>query len=477
LSDREGGATPPAPHALPASLSLPVPQALLRLALPILASQALRLAFQWVDALWVRGLGTSATAAITTSVFVMWCVLSLNDVFGMGISAYVSQLVGAGDRARAGVAAWKGIRASALMGLVGTALGLFGARAIFRLMDPGGTVVEEGAAYLGVVLLAAPVYLAAETCESVLRAAGDTRTPFLVELGAVAFNALLAPLLIYGPGPFPALGIAGAAWATVGAHVVRLSCYAVLALRRYPSFPLARRAPGPPVRISGMARVGIPAAMIGLLFSAVYISFVRAASAWGAAAVAVVGIGNRLEAIEFVIAVSLGLAGASVLGQSLGAGRPERAAEVVRTAQRWAMALSFVLLVVFLAWPRQLLSWFSPDPAVWEIGVPYLRVLALTLPFTALEIATAEAVMGSGHTAVLSWIYTTVSLARIPLAFLVPRWTHSGALGIVWLITISCMVRTIAILLWVGRGTWKRGLASELHAREPGAPETPGGAC
>lgn len=455
--------------ALP-SLALPVPRALLRLALPILASQALRLAFQWVDALWVRGLGTTATAAITTSVFVMWCVLSLNDVFGMGLSAYVSQLIGAGDRARAGAVAWQGIRASALMGLVGTLLGVFGARAIFRLMDTGGTIVADGAAYLGVVLAAAPLFMAAETCESVLRAAGDTRTPFLVELGAVALNAILAPLLIYGPGPFPRLGIAGAAWATVGAHAVRLSCYAVLAAKRHPSFPLARRAPGEPVRILGLARVGAPAALIGMLFSVVYVAFARSASMYGAASVAVVGIGNRLEAIQFVLALALGLAGASVLGQSLGAGRPERAAEVVRTAQRWALATSLVLSVVFLTLPRQLLSWFSPDPQVWAIGVPYLRVLAITLPFTAIEIATAEAVMGSGHTAALSWIYSLVSLARLPLAFLVPRWTHSGVLGIAWLITISCIVRTLAVLAWVARGTWRRGLASELRAHGSGLP-------
>ncbi len=461
----------------PASLAMPVPRALLRLALPILASQALRLAFQWVDALWVRGLGVTATAAITTSVFVMWWVLSLNDVFGLGISAYVSQLIGAGDRRRAGVAAWKGLRAAALLGLVGTALGLFGARAIFRIMDPTGAVVADGAAYLGVVLAASPLIMVSECCENVLRAAGDTRTPFVVELGAVAFNAVLAPLLIYGLGPCPRLGIAGAAWATVGAHAVRLACYAVLAARRYPSLPLARHAPGPPVRILGMARVGAPAALIGMLFSLVYVSFVRSASAWGPAAVAVVGIGNRLEAIQFVLALSLGLGGASLLGQSLGAGRPDRAALVVRTGQRWSLALSFVLLVVFLAFPRALLSCFSSDPAVWEVGVPYLRVLALTLPATALEIVTAEAVMGSGHTAVLSWIYTVVSLLRIPLAFLVPRWTHSGVLGIVWLITISCFVRTAFILAWVARGTWKRGLARELHDRPPGAPETPGGAC
>ena len=466
----------PAARSAPA-LTLPVPGLLLRLALPILASQGLRLAFQWVDALWVRGLGTHATAAITTSIFVMWSVLALNDVFGMGVSAYVSQLIGAGDRARAGVAAWKGLRASALLGLAGTALGLFGARAIFRIMDPGGQIVEEGAAYLSVVLLAAPLLMMSESCVGVMRAAGDTRTPLLVELGAIALNAILAPLLIYGPGPFPRLGVAGAAWATVAAQAVMLACYAVLAWRRHPSFPLARHAPGPPVRIAGMARVGAPAAFIGMLFSVVYIAFVRSASAWGAPAVAIVGIGNRLEAMQFVVALAIGLGAASMVGQSLGAGREDRAEQVVRTSQRWALAVSLGFMVIFLAVPRALVGWFSNDPAVLAIGVPYLRILALTLPFTALEIVTAEAVMGSGHTAVLSWIFTLVSLARLPLAFLVPQWTHSGVLGIVWLITISCMVRAVAILAWARRGTWKRGLSHELRGHEPGSPETPGGAC
>src|SRR5690242_716411 len=95
----------------------PVGRTLIRLALPILASQVLRLGYQWVDALWVRGLGVEATAAVTTSVFVMWSVYSLNDVVAIGVIAYVSQLLGAGDRARAGVAARRGLTASAVMGL------------------------------------------------------------------------------------------------------------------------------------------------------------------------------------------------------------------------------------------------------------------------------------------------------------------------------------------------------------------------
>ncbi|MFN8587464.1 MAG: MATE family efflux transporter [Candidatus Eisenbacteria bacterium] len=458
----------------PRTLTQSVPRALVGLALPILASQTLRLAFQWVDALWVRGLGVQATAAITTSVFVMWCVYSLHDVFGIGISAYVSQLVGAGDRARAGVAARKGLIASACMGLAGVALGLFAPEAIFRAMDPEGSIVAAGASYLRVVLIGAPFLMTSLSCENVLRACGDTRTPFLVDFVAIAVNAALAPVFIYGLGPFPAMGVAGAAWATVCAQVLMFVIYATLAWRRHPSLPLARRADGPPVHVRGMARVGLPAASIGVLFSVVYIAFVRSASVHGAAAAAIVGVANRIEAIQFVFSASLGLGAASLLGQALGASRPERAAAVLRTAQVWSVAFACVLTLAMFFAPGVFLGMFTKDAEVFAIGVPYLRVLALTVVATALEITTAEAVMGSGHTTAVSWIYTIVSLARIPLAFLVPAWTHSGVMGIVWLITVSCWVRTAAVIAWSARGTWKRGLGGELHGTAVGSADAPG---
>jgi len=460
------------------ALALPVQRALLRLALPILASQALRLAYQWVDALWVRGLGVESTAAITTSVFVLWWVYALNDVFCVGASAFVSQLLGAGARARAGVTNARLVQASAALGLAVALAAPFVARPIFQLLDPTGQVVDEGAAYLRVALLAAPLTMVAIAFETAMRAAGDTRTPLLLDLGAVLLNAVLAPLLIYGWGPFPRLGIAGAALATAIAHASLVLNFALLARRGHPALPFARRAPGPPVRFAALARVGLPTAIIGMLFSVVYVVFARAASPYGAAAVAVVGIVNRIEAIQFILAVSLGLAAATLVGQALGAGRPDRASEAIRTAQRWILLLSLGLMVCFLTLPNAFLAMFTQDPEVFRLGVPYMRILALASVATGLEIVTAEAVVGSGHTQVISWIFTAFSLARIPLAFMVPHWWGSGLAGLAWLIVISCILRSALVVGWAARGHWRSGLAHELQhpvASAPGAvtPEGP----
>jgi len=456
-----------APGTDPRLLTEPVPRALLRLALPVLASQALRLGYQWVDAMWVKGLGVQATGAVTTSVFVLWCVYAFNDIFGAGLQAYVSQLLGAGERQRAGVAVRKALTASFAMGVGFALAGLFAARPLFALIDPAGGVAASGATYLRVVLLGAPLVLPALTAEIAFRASGDTRTPLTLDAISIALNIVLAPVLIYGLGPAPRLGVAGAALATVAAQALLASCYAVLALRRHPAFPLARRAPGLPVGIGGLARVGVPAMLIGSLFSVVYLAFVRAVSPYGEAAVAIIGVENRIEALQFILSLSLGFAGATLLGQALGAGRIDRAEEVLRTAQRWATGLAAIMTVLLFAFPRLFLSLFTRDPEMFALGVPYLRILALTIVATGIEITTAETVMASGHTREMSAIYTVFSLIRIPLAFVVPHWGNSGVLGIAWLITVSCTTRAILLVGWAARGTWKRGLTRELHGDVP----------
>ncbi|TMQ65130.1 MAG: MATE family efflux transporter [Candidatus Eisenbacteria bacterium] len=458
------------PRSLPSGVTAPIPGALLRLALPVLASQALRLAYQWVDALWVRGLGVEATAAVTTSIFALWWVYSLNDVVAIGVTAYVSQLLGAGERARAGVAAYRGLRASALLGLIGTLMGVFGARWIFGLMSPEPRMIEAGSRYLAIVLAGAPLPMMGITCESIMRASGDTRTPLLIDLVAVTLNAALDPLLIYGFGPIPALGVAGAAWATVISWVVLVVGYSIMAARGHRAFPLARRADGTPVRIAGMMRVGLPAALIGMMFSVVYVAFAHAASRFGTASMAVVGIVNRIEALQFITSLAIGSAGAPLVGQNLGAGRPERAERVIRTGLSWNLWISGAFTVLLWVFPSAFLTLFTRDPEVHRVGVPYLRILALCLIANGMEIVTAEAVMGSGHTRVLSWIFGSFSLLRIPLAFWVPGLGGLGVLGIAWVISGTCIVRGVLIVVWAARGTWKRGLAHELSGEAAGIP-------
>ncbi len=469
-TDTEAEERGPAPPPLSLSaLTEPVPRALLRLAIPILASHLLRLAYQWVDAFWVRGLGVEATAAVTNSVFFLWSFQALNDMVLVGTVAYVSQLLGAGQVQRAGHASFQGLRASAAIGVLGIFVGLYLARPLFGLLTSEPVALDAGADYLRVILIGSPLFLVSLTAESVMRAAGDSRTPLAVDAVAVGLNLVLDPFLIYGFGPFPRLGVAGAAWATVIAQGVAALAYAVLAWRRHPSLPIARTALGEPVPLRSILRVGLPAAAIASLFSAVYVSFGASAGRFGPAALAVVGMVQRLEAIEFLVAVAIGLAGATLVGQNLGAGRPERAVDAIKTGMRWITIFAGSFSILIVLFPQLFLSIFTADPDAIRIGVPYLRIIALCAIMNGLEIVVAEAVLGSGHTLAISAIFASFSLLRLPLAFIVPDWHGLGVVGIAWVITITCILRSVVILAWAARGTWKKGLAEAVPVGPAGA--------
>jgi Na+-driven multidrug efflux pump len=155
------------------------------------------------------------------------------------------------------------------------------------------------------------------------------------------------------------------------------------------------------------------------------------------------------------------------VGQNLGAGRPERATEAIRTGVRWIVLISLATTTTIVVFPHAFIGLFTSDPDVHQVGAPYLRVLASCMVFTGMEVVMSEAILGSGHTAVISWIYSSTSLLRIPLAFWVPTWTGLGVVAIAWLIAVTCVVRTIVIGTWVARGSWRRGLHRELHGTSP----------
>jgi Na+-driven multidrug efflux pump len=334
--------------------------------------------------------------------------------------------------------------------------------------SPG--VVDQGGRYLRIILAAAPLPMVALTCEWIMRAAGNTRTPLLIDCGAVLLNAILAPFLIYGRGGLPRLGIEGAAWATVAAQAVMVASYVVLAVRRHPALPLRRPSPGVDFGVLGLARVGLPTCLIGLLFSAAYLALSRSAARFGAAALAIVGIANRIEAILFLTSTALGIAAATMVGHNLGAGHGDRAERAIRTGVRWIAWFSIALTALMLLAPSAFVAAFTQDVETRRIGADYLRVLSLCFLATGIEVVIFEAIQGSGHTVTLSWIYTVFSLLRIPLAFWVPDWMGNGVIGVAWVIVSTCVVRSVLIILWAARGTWKRGLRQEL-ASSPALPD------
>jgi putative MATE family efflux protein len=435
----------------------PLLSALVRLAAPVVVMQACHTAFHLVNVMWVGQLGAAATAAVTTSFFLLWTLYAIADITGVGTTATVARHVGAGERAQAGHAAAQAALLAVLIGLGVSVVGVLGIEPLYRAIGTAPDVARIATSYLRIQLGFAFVSMLYVWAESTMRAAGDTRTPLIVIASSLALNAALDPLLIFGLGPFPRLGVDGAAIATVIAQAFAVGWFLVLARRGHPAFPLERRAlrrfePGFAL---GLARIGVPYALIGILFSGVYLYFAHVAARFGTAAVAVVGVSNRIESVTYLVAAGFGLACEAIVGQNLGAHRPDRAGRAAWLSAGLMGAFGTAFAIVMLVFPAALLAVFTRDPEVVRAGIPYVRLLAITQGITGVELVLNGAFSGAGDTVPPMVISTTMSLLRLPLAWWFAVTLGLGLSGLALMITITCAVRTLILAWWFRRGGWR----------------------
>ena len=435
----------------------PLNRALFRLAGPAILARALHTLLALVDVFWVGRLGAAATAAVTTSYFASWVLLSATDLTAIGILAHVSRHVGAGERRRAGVATAQGLLLGVALGLVLAALGWVGIPRLFAALGADAEVSRRGVVYLRLLFLAAPFTFTYINSEFAMRAAGDTRTPLLVTGGMVLFNALLAPLLIYGVGPLPRLEVMGAGLATLLAQVLAVAAFATLAGRRHPSFPLDRTALRRFDRalVGSLLRIGFPGMAIGVLFSTIYLFISGMAARLGTRELAVVGLGNRAESATYLVVTGFAAATATLVGQNLGAGRPDRSARAAYASALWMLLYALGTGGAMILWPRGVLGLFTADPGVLDMGVPYVRLLGFAQPLMALEIVFEHAFSGAGDTLPPMLISVPMNVLRVPLLWWAVEVRHAGLIGICWVLVVTCMVRGVLATLWFRRGSWR----------------------
>lgn len=424
--------------------------AILRLAGPAVASALLQTLFNITDTFWVgRGLGPAALAGVSTGGFVVWMVLALANLPSAGLTAVASRRHGQNRRDRAAGAAYHALVLSLGLSLVVGASGLRGLPALFDLMDTPRAVTVQGAGYLSVYLAGVPVVFAYFVMDAAFRAAGDTRTPFWLLGVAVALNLVLDPLLILGWGPVPGLGIRGAALATLLTRGLGGVVGLVILVRR----GLLRRVRPERDRLAGLARIGLPVAAGGAVFSFVYILLTRFTSAFGTSALAALGVGHKVESLSYMACVGFGAAAATGVGQNLGADRPARARSSGRTATLFGMLVTGTVGVAFLVWPEPIMRVFTADPAVIADGISYLRIVAVAQMFMALHLVLESAMSGAGYTFLPMTASIALTVSRLPLAAVL-----SGALGLagIWWTISGTTVARGAVMAWIWqRGRWR----------------------
>jgi MATE family, multidrug efflux pump len=424
---------------------------ILRVALPAVASSLLMTLFSSVDAFWVgTRVGPAGLAAVSTSLFWIWMIISLAEMVGVGLTAVAARRYGERRRAEAARLSGDALIFSVVLGAVVALLGVRMLPHLFALMETPPDVTALGTAYLRTYLLGTPLIYGFFAVDATFRASGDTKTPFVLLLASVGVTLVLDPVLLLGLGPFPRLGISGAAIATIATRGAAFVMGVAIAARRKLIEVGRVRAES----IVAVCRVGLPTAITGITFSLIYVFLTRTTTRFGTPALAALGIGHRVESWLFMIGVGFGAATAAIVGQNLGAGHADRAARAGWMATGFCTLLGVVAFALEIGIPRQFASLFTDDPAVIAEAVKYLRIASISQLAVCAEIVLEGALGGAGETVPPMITSTLLTASRIPLAgWAANRWGSAGIWGV---ISITAIGRGVAMALLWRLGRWKR---------------------
>ena len=437
----------------------PILKTLTKLAIPIMASSFLGTLYNITDMAWIGLLGSKAVAGVGVGGMFTWLSQGLAAMARMGGQVQVAQCIGRGERDRAHGFAQAAVQLATLMGMAYAVISLVFTRqmvAFFQLTDP-----EAQTAALSYTKIACGLIVFSFltlTMTGLYTAQGDSKTPFLATLIGLVTNMILDPVLILGPGPFPKLGVVGAAIATVTAQAIVMTIMilgVIIQKKENVLKGIRLTAKIPKEYLGGLCRIGIPTAIQGMAYCAISMVLTRMVSAYGAEAVATQRVGGQIESISWNTADGFAAALNAFIAQNYGAGKMERVRKGYRaslwTVGIWGLLISFV----FICFPQAIADIFFHEPKAVATAVGYLVIIGFSEAFMCVELTTVGALSGLGRTRLCSIISITFTSARIPLAIILGGLI--GLSGIWWALSITSIIKGIIFtctFLWITR---KRG--------------------
>ena len=432
--------------------------ALSALALPIMATSLIQMAYNLIDMIWIGKIGASAVASVGAAGMFMWLSNGLATLAKMGGQIKVGHALGAQKKEDAASYAQSSIQ----MGIV-FAIG-FGILSVVFADEMIGffqlniaQVIQDAKLYLMITCGLVIFSFMNQIFTGILTAMGNSRTSFIATGIGLVLNIVLDPLFIFGFGAIPPMGVAGAAIATVLAQLVVMLLFLYTILRDTVLFSNIHILHSySSQHTMEIFRIGLPSAVQSMLFSGISMVIARLIAGWGDAAVAVQKVGSQIESISWMTAEGYAAALNSFVAQNHGAKNTDRIREGYRLSMivmlSWGVFCSLVLIV----FPQLIFQVFIQEAEVLPMGVDYLRILGVSQLFMCMEITTAGAFSGLGKTLPPSIVSITLTGARIPMAILLGRWL--GLNGVWWAITISSIGKGIVLLGWFLKDMKRAGM-------------------
>ncbi|MBP6002302.1 MAG: MATE family efflux transporter [Pyrinomonadaceae bacterium] len=432
--------------------------ALVILAIPMILEMSMESLFAIVDTFFVSKLGAESIAVVGLTESVLALIYAVGVGLSIGATATVARRFGERDLDGAARTATHVVYLGVLVSLVMGAAGVIFAPNILRLLGAEPHVVELGIPFMRIMLGTNIVIVFLFLLNGVFRGAGDAAIALRVLIIANGLNIIFCPLFIFGVGFFPELGVTGAAVATVCGRGVGVAFAAwALFIRKNGRLPVRpEHWKFDPKLLWSLVSLSGTAVMQFLIATASWSGLVMIVAGFGSVAIAGYQIGLRVIIFVLLPAVGLANAAATLVGQNLGAGNPERAERSVWMAGGLNAALLGVAGLMFVLFADLVISIFTDDPAVAGYGRDCLKIVGYGYAFYGLGMVMESSFNGAGDT----WTPTYLNffifwLFEIPLAYLLAYRFEFGPQGVFWAITLAFSLLAVSAALLFKRGKWK----------------------
>lgn len=418
------------------------------MALPIMGTSLIQMAYNLTDMIWVGVLGSRAVTAIGTAGFFTWLAFAFIVIPKIGAEVGVAQSVGRKDSQETKSYIRHSIQMNVILAvLYGAALIVFRKQLIGFFNIKGDDIVSMAISYLVIVSFGMVFFFLPPVLTSIFNGHGDSRTPFLINTIGLLTNIMLDPLLILGVGPFPKLGVAGAAIATIFAQFVVSIVFIFIIRRKTDYFSGLNFLQKPDWgHILRIVKLGIPVALQSGAFTLIAMIIARILARWGSTPIAVQSVGSQIESISWMTAGGFQTALSAFVGQNFGAKKWNRIYKGYFTAIGIISVIGIITSSLLILLPGPIFSIFIREPKVVQDGIIYLRILGVSQLFMCIEITTAGAFNGLGKTIPPSVVGIVLNALRIPGALLLS--ISLGLTGVWWSISLSSVLKGLILTSW-----------------------------
>ena len=430
---------------------------LLALSWPMTITQTLMSLGPTIDMIWVGKLGDAAVAAVGVSGVVVQLAQGVMMGFTTGMRALIARAIGARDMETANRVAQQAVVVSAAYAVIMALVGHFFGEYIVRFITHDPQIVAMGTAYLRIEFIGGATVTFRMMMDAIMQASGDSVNPMWIAVVYRCFHIALSPFLIFGLWIFPKLGVTGAAYTGVIAQSlgVFLGLNVLLGARSrvklsFKNFAFDIAA------VWRIVRIGFPASITGIQRNLNQFFLQVFMGPFGAAALAAHVITQRLEMFILMPAMSFGQGAGILVGQNLGAKKPERAQRSAWVGVGVVEVFVFTVALAMVFFSLPVVHIFNNDPVMDITAVQFIRIAAIGWALMGFQFVLMNCLQGAGDTipTMVIGIFTTWVIT-IPLAYFLPLHTSWGAQGIRWAMTASVVVGALANVIYFRTGKWK----------------------